>query len=78
MRGIDSNGNALVSDDYTFTTFTLPQIETYVVDKVEETSILINWKTNVETDSAIKYTDTQTNESKKQTKTISPLSIIST
>jgi len=39
----------------------------YVVDKVEETSILINWKTNVETDSAIKYTNTETNESKKQT-----------
>jgi len=34
---------------------------------VEETNILINWKTNVETDSAIRYTDTETKESKKQT-----------
>ncbi|MDF1498004.1 MAG: fibronectin type III domain-containing protein, partial [Patescibacteria group bacterium] len=66
VRGIDDSGNAVVSDDYTFTTFTLPQIESYTIEKVEDTKTIIKWQTNVETDSTIKYTDIKTGIVKKQ------------
>jgi hypothetical protein len=65
-RGFDDKGNALASDDYTFKTFTLPQIEEYNIEEVGETTAKLKWKTNVETDSSIKYTDKETNISKKQ------------
>lgn len=66
VRGTDDRGNMLVSDDYTFTTFTLPQIEEYSIEEVEDAKIRIKWKTNVETDSTVKYTNLKDNISKKQ------------
>ena len=66
VRGMDAENNSVVSDDYTFTTFTLPQIETYAIEEISERVIKLNWKTNVETDSAIKYTNLETNIAKIQ------------
>ena len=66
VRGISGEGNSLVSDDYSFTTFTLPQIETYQIEEIDERTIKLNWKTNVETDSTLKYTDLETNITKTQ------------
>jgi transcriptional regulator of NAD metabolism len=66
VRGIDPESNSIVSDDYSFTTYTLPQIETYQIEEISEKVIKLNWKTNVETDSAIKYTNLETNITKIQ------------
>ena len=66
VRGVDSKGNAIVSDDYIFTTFTLPQIQIYTTEEVGETEALIKWETNVATDSTIKYTNLKDNVTKKQ------------
>jgi hypothetical protein len=66
VRGMDSEGGSLVSDDYTFTTFTLPRIETYQIEEIAERTIKLSWKTNVETDSTLKYTDLETNITKTQ------------
>ncbi|MCK5486389.1 MAG: fibronectin type III domain-containing protein [Desulfobacterales bacterium] len=66
VRGMDGEGNSLVSDDYSFTTFTLPQIETYQIEEIAERTVKLNWKTNVETDSTLKYTDLETNITKTQ------------
>ena len=46
VRGIDIESNSIVSDDYSFTTFTLPQIQTYQIEEISEKIIKINWKTN--------------------------------
>lgn len=66
VRGIGGEGSSLVSDDYSFTTFTLPQIETYQIEEIDERTIKLSWKTNVETDSVLKYTDLETNDTKTQ------------
>ena len=66
VRGIGGEGISLVSDDYSFTTFTLPQIETYQIEEIDERTIKLSWKTNVETDSVLKYTDLETNTTKNQ------------
>ena len=66
VRGMDSEGDSIVSADYSFTTFTLPQIETYQIEEVTERTVKLNWKTNVETDSTLKYTDLETNIIKTQ------------
>jgi len=66
VRGMDNESGSLVSDDYSFTTFTLPQIETYQIEEIDERTVKLNWKTNVETDSVLKYTDLETNITKTQ------------
>ena len=66
VRGIDNESGSLVSADYSFTTFTLPQIETYQIEEIAERTVKLNWKTNVETDSTLKYTDLETNITKTQ------------
>lgn len=66
VRGMDNEGNSLVSADYSFTTFTLPQIKTYQIEEIAERTIKLNWKTNVETDSTLKYTNLETNITKIQ------------
>lgn len=66
IKGIDTNGNILSSDDYTLTTYTLPQVQNYSIVSINEREAVISWTTNVETDSTVKYTDTKTDEVKSQ------------
>ncbi len=54
--GTDSSGaNTYSSDDYVFSTITLPQIQNIKVSDVTENSMTVNWATNVATDSQVEY-----------------------
>lgn len=66
IQGLDIGGNSLASDDYTFTTFTIPRIDEYAVSSVSEREASLQWVTNVETDTNVRYIDIATNEVKTQ------------
>jgi hypothetical protein len=70
IRGSDDSGKLMVSEDNTFQTFTEPRILDFQVKKLGFNKALVEWKTNVSTDSEVKFTPYRKGEiSKKESKT---------
>ena len=58
VRGTDSDGNEIFSDDYTFETITFPEVTAYVLKTDQNaggTTISVAWATNVATNSVVDY-----------------------
>lgn len=68
VRSVEDSGNILTSDDYAFTTYELPQITKYTLGEVKDTSIALQWISNIPIDSNVRYTDTATNQTEMQGK----------
>lgn len=58
IRGSDTEGNDLVSDDYSFSTLPLPTVSNVTTQPITDRpsqALKINWTTNVPTSSTIRY-----------------------
>ncbi len=55
IKGIDNVNQSVSSDDYVFSTLTLPSIKGYTIGPLTGTSAHIAWTTNIPTDSFISY-----------------------
>ena len=55
VKGEDSAGQTLVSNDYSFTTVSLPIITNVQIKDITSESALISWNTNVKTDSRVEF-----------------------
>ncbi len=53
--GLDTDNQTIASDDYIFTTLSLPQILNYSVGTVTGNTAEISWQTNIATDSFVKF-----------------------
>ncbi|MFA6159525.1 MAG: fibronectin type III domain-containing protein, partial [Parcubacteria group bacterium] len=51
----DSDKQTLVSEDYSFTTISLPVISNVTIKDIQIESATINWQTNVKTDSRVEF-----------------------
>src|SRR3989339_530886 len=58
IRGIDLDGNDVISDDYTFSTLTYPKVTAVVLNTDQGaggTSVILAWATNVATTGQVEY-----------------------
>lgn len=55
ISGTDATGKKLASDDYTFSTLTLPVVSQVAASNAGSREITINWETNTATDSFVEY-----------------------
>ncbi|MFZ2975329.1 MAG: fibronectin type III domain-containing protein [Candidatus Moraniibacteriota bacterium] len=55
VTATDSDGQTLTSDDYSFTTTSLPVISNVTIKDIQIESATINWQTNVKTDSRVEF-----------------------
>lgn len=58
IKGTDSEGNELISDDYSFSTLPMPQISEVLVQPLLDRpnqQVKVSWRTNVPTDSILRY-----------------------
>ncbi|USN53609.1 MAG: fibronectin type III domain-containing protein [Candidatus Nomurabacteria bacterium] len=69
LRGTDSEGNLLLSDDYTFTTLTFPRVENITWANQAEGETEVQWTTNVPTTSQVEYYN-ETTPAKTQGNTV--------
>ncbi len=63
-RSVEANGQILVSDDYTFTTYQLPEIARYELGEIKDNSIEVKWASNIPVNSAIRYANKETGETR--------------
>jgi hypothetical protein len=56
VKNTDADGNTTISDVYTFSTFALPEVSNITVREVGYNSAVIEWSSNVETDSNVQFT----------------------
>lgn len=66
VKGVDDNGSLIISDDYVFTTYTLPVILNYKVEDVSDSFAVLKWASNIETDSTVTFVNEKTSESRTQ------------
>ncbi|MEI8103716.1 MAG: hypothetical protein WCG84_02300 [Candidatus Moraniibacteriota bacterium] len=50
-----NNNNAIASDDYIFATFPEPKVSNYEVKEVSDSGALVQWTTNIPTESSLDY-----------------------
>ena len=55
VAGVDEDGNAVVSDQYQFSTLPLPKVTEVKLDEVLATNATISWQTNVPTTSLVGF-----------------------
>lgn len=55
IKGTDSFGNVIYSDDYVFNTLPLPTISNLRVEDIGANTVTVKWSTNSETDSLVEY-----------------------
>ncbi|MFA6159873.1 MAG: fibronectin type III domain-containing protein, partial [Parcubacteria group bacterium] len=55
VNATDKDGQTLTSDDYSFTTTSLPVISNVTIKDIQIESATINWQTNVKTDSRVEF-----------------------
>ncbi len=55
ISGVDSSGNPISSDDYTFTTLTFPEVLDITYENKAEGQTEVYWKTNVPATSSVEY-----------------------
>ncbi|MDP3056948.1 MAG: fibronectin type III domain-containing protein, partial [bacterium] len=73
VRSTEDLGTILVSDDYSFSTPSLPEITKYTLSEVKDNSIALAWTSNIPINSNVRYTNAETSEVKnlgKEEKTI--------
>jgi hypothetical protein len=55
VKGEDDDGQTITSDDYSFTTVSLPIISNVNIENITQETATIRWNTNVKTDSRVEF-----------------------
>lgn len=66
VKGKDEIDNSIVSDNYIFETYAPPLVVSYKIEDIKDTTAVIIWETNTDTDSLVIYSNLETGESKTQ------------